>query len=344
MKWSKCISLVEAHAEGEVGRVATSGIPLISGTSMLEKMDHINEVDDSIRRFIVFEPRGHAPMSTNLILPPAREDADLGLIILQGDRAHAMSGSNCMCVVTAVLETGRLAMQEPVTEVRLDTPAGLVVATAYCKHGKCERVELDMTPGFVQQLDAQIDLAGSGRVNVDIAFGGVYYALVDPSQLGLEIDPSQARALVNAGCQIHRAVNRQLVFQHPKIPSLNRISYVMFTSNDGNGNLLGATILPPGRIDRSPCGTGNTARLAVRAARGEAEVGETLQAYSITGGKFSVAFTSHTEIAGRPAVNARISGRSWIYGIHQIGLDPSDPFPEGHLLSDCWGEAFDLLN
>lgn len=344
MRWSKTVTMIEAHAEGEVGRVVTGGVLDLPGDTMLEKMNHLNNEDDSLRRFCVFEPRGYASMSTNLLFAPCRPEADAGFIILQGDKAHAMSGSNCICVVTVLLETGQVPMQEPETTVRLDTPAGLVTATAACRNGKCEKVTLDMVPTFVEALDVAVDVPELGKVRVDTAFGGVYYALIDPKQIGLVIEPSSARALVDAGCRIHRALNEQVRVQHPLYPSIDSFAYMMFVDRRDDGDLLGATVLPPGRLDRSPCGTGNSARLAVRHARGEAREGETLTARSIIDSRFEVSFLGETTVADRPAVLPRVAGRGWIHGIHQIGLDPSDPYPQGYLLSDTWGDAFDLLN
>lgn len=344
MQWKKTITMVEAHAEGEVGRIVTSGVNDIPGDTMLEKMNYINQVDDSLRRFLVFEPRGYAQMSTNLIFDPINKDADIGFLILQGDKAHAMSGSNSICLVTVLLETGRIEMKEPETTVTLDTPAGIVRATASCKNGKCVRVSLDMTPSYADQLDAIIDVEGLGKVSVDIAFGGIFYALIDPSQFDLKILPENARQLVDIGTRIHRAVNEQLEISHPELESIKGISYTMFVGHDDEGEMKGATILPPGRIDRSPCGTGNSARLAVMEARGQIKVGEILKAKSIIDSEFQVEIISKKTIAGKPGILPRISGRGWIHGIHQIGIDPSDPYPLGYKVSDCWGDAFDLLS
>ena len=344
MQWKKTITMVEAHAEGEVGRIVTSGVNDIPGDTMLEKMNYINQVDDSLRRFLVFEPRGYAQMSTNLIFDPINKDADIGFLILQGDKAHAMSGSNSICLVTVLLETGRIEMKEPETTVILDTPAGIVRATASCKNGKCVRVSLDMTPSYADQLDAIIDVEGLGKVTVDIAFGGIFYALIDPSQFDLKILPENARQLVDIGTRIHRAVNEQLEISHPELESIKGISYTMFVGHDDEGEMKGATILPPGRIDRSPCGTGNSARLAVMEARGQIKVGEILKARSIIDSEFQVEIISKKTIAGKPGILPRISGRGWIHGIHQVGIDPSDPYPLGYKVSDCWGDAFDLLS
>jgi proline racemase len=344
MRWKKTITMVEAHAEGEVGRIVTGGVINIPGKTMLDKMNYINQVDDSLRRFLVFEPRGYAQMSTNLIFPPSHPDADIGFIILQGDKAHAMSGSNCICLVTVMLETGMIEMREPETTITIETPAGLVKANASCHNGKCERVALSMTPSYADQLDAVVEVEGLGKVTVDIAFGGIFYALIDPAQFDLTISPENARKLVDIGTQVHRAVNHQLYIRHPTLSGIEGISYTMFTGFDDDGAMKGATILPPGRVDRSPCGTGNSARAAVMAARGLVTLGETKIARSIIDSEFQVQVEGQKEIDGQLCVLPIISGRGWIHGIHQIGVDPSDPYQQGYKVSDCWGDAFDLLN
>ena len=344
MRWSKTVTLVEAHAEGEVGRIVTGGVIDVPGATIAGKLRHLNEVDDSLRRFLVFEPRASAQMSTCLVFPPTRPDADIGFIILQGDKAHAMSGSNSICLTTVLLETGMLPMTEPETIVRIDTASGLVTDRAQCRNGKCERVTLTMNPSYAHELDATVDVEGYGKVKVDIAYGGIFYALIDPAQFGLRIEPDQARALVAAGSAVHRAVNAQLSIQHPEIEAMRGISYTMFVGHTDDGELKGATIMPPGRIDRSPCGTGNSARLAVDAARGLVKLGDVRPARSIINSRFDVTYAADTTVAGRPAVQPVISGRGWIYGIHQLGLDPTDPYPHGYSVADTWGDAFDLMN
>ncbi len=344
MGWEKTVTMIEAHAEGEVGRIVTGGVLDIPGDTMLEKMNHINQVDDSLRRFLINEPRGCAQMSTNLLFRPTHQDADAAYLILQADKAHAMSGSNSICVVTVLLETGMVEMIEPETIVTLETPAGLVRARAACANGKCQRVTLDMTPSYADRLDAVVMVEGLGAVSVDIAFGGVFYGLIDPAQFDLAITPENARKLVDIGCRVHRAINEQLEVCHRQLEALNGISYTMFVGHDNSGNLKGATILPPGRIDRSPCGTGNCARLAVMFQRGEVKVGEKRVARSIIDSEFEISITGTTSVAGQAAILPRVSGRGWIHGIHQIGLDPSDPFPHGFMVADCWGDAFDLLS
>lgn len=344
MRWQRTVTMVEAHAEGEVGRVVTGGVIDVPGASIADKLRYLNEVDDSLRRFLVFEPRGAAAMSTNLIFPPTRPDADIGFLVLQGDKAHAMSGSNSICLVTVLLETGMLPMTEPETIVRIDTASGLVTARAQCRNGKCERVTLTMNPSFAQELDVVVEVEGLGSVKVDIAYGGVFYGLIDAGQLGLDIRPDMAKRLVAAGTAVHRAINAKLDIRHPEIEAIRGIAYTMFTGHNEAGELKGATILPPGRIDRSPCGTGNSARLAVAAARGEARLGDRFTARSIIDSTFDVGYAADTGVAGRPAIVPTISGRGWIHGIHQVGWDPSDPYPHGYSVADTWGDAFDLLN
>ena len=337
MRWSRMLTMLDVHAEGEIGRVVTGGLPPIPGATMLEKLRWINEVDDSIRRFTVYEPRGTAHMTANLLLPPCHPDAAAGFIVLQADRAHAMSGSNAICVATALLETGQVAMVEPETRFVLDTPAGLVGVIAACRDGRCERVTLAMVPSFAQDLDVVLDIDGMGRVRIDIAFGGVFYALVDARAAGLPITRENARGLVDAASRIKRAVNACVRVAHPERPGLDHVSYVMFCDREDARTLRGATIVLPGRCDRSPCGTGTSARLAVLHARGELAVGETLAAHSIIDSTFTARITGLARVGDRPAVLPEISGRGWIYGVHQIGVDPTDPYPLGFTLSDMWG-------
>lgn len=337
MRWKQTLQLAEVHCEGEIGKVITGGVLGIPGATMLDKMNHINEVDDSLRRLVTLEPRGCLQMSVNLLLPPTRPEADAGFIVLQADKAHPMSGSNCICVVTALLELGMLPMHEPETTVVLDTPAGLVTARAQCADGRCLGVSLDMVPAFVEHLDLAVETEAYGTLKVDVAFGGVYYALVDVEQVGLAIAPENARALADAGVALKAIINRQLDIQHPLLPSVNEVAYVMFRNRVDARTYQTCTTLPPGRVDRSPCGTGSSANLATLAARGLVQDGERLVSRSTIGGQFQVDLLGRTEVAGRPAVLPRITGRAWLYGLQQLGVDPDDPLAAGFMLSDTWG-------
>ena len=340
MRWKKTLQLADVHCEGEIGKVITGGVIDIPGQTMLDKMNYINEVDDSLRRLVILEPRGCLQMSVNLLLPPTRPEAQAGFIVLQADKAHPMSGSNCICVVTALLELGMLEMVEPVTTVVLDTPAGLVTARAQCADGRCQSVSLDMVPSFVEQLDVPIETADFGLIKADIAFGGVYYALVDVDQIGLTIAPENARELATQGVRLKGLINEQVKVGHPLFKELNEVAYVMFRNRVDAKTYQTCTTLPPGRVDRSPCGTGSSANLATLSARGLVEVGDKLTSRSTIGGEFQVELSGLTQVAGKPAVLPRITGRAWIYGLHQIGVDPDDPLAAGFMLSDTWGEGF----
>jgi proline racemase len=307
---------------------------------MLDKMNYINEVDDSLRRLVVLEPRGCLQMSVNLLLPPTRPEAHAGFIVLQADKAHPMSGSNAICVVTALLELGLVEMQEPETTVVLDTPAGLVTARATCKEGRCTGVSLDMVPAFVELLDFEFEVPQLGKIKADVAFGGVYYALVDVDQVGLTIAPEHARALAELGTRLKDVINGQIRIQHPLFPEINEVAYVMFRNRLSAELYQTCTTLPPGRVDRSPCGTGSSANLATLAARGLVDIGSRLKSRSTIGGEFNVELLGKTEVGGRPAILPRIQGRAWVYGIQQIGVDPDDPLSAGFMLSDTWGSGF----
>lgn len=337
MMWNKSLDILQVHCQGEIGKVIVGGAPTIPGRSLLEQMNHINTVDDSLRRFVTFEPRAHVAQSMNLLVPPKNPDADAGFIVLQADRAHPMSGSNCICVVTALLETGRVKMKEPETIVRIDTPAGLITARARCEQGRCISVSLDNVPCFLEAPDVMIRTPNWGMVVADIAFGGVFYALVDPKQVGLEIAPENARDLAEAGIELKSLLAKQVQVSHPDLPGLNDVAYVMFRQFEADGTVRTCTTLKPGRVDRSPCGTGSSANLACLHARGQVMVGDRRRSRSIIGGEFVAEAIGETTVGNRRAVLPRITGKAWIYGREELRIDPRDPFPLGFALSDSWG-------
>ncbi|HXV31216.1 MAG TPA: proline racemase family protein [Sinorhizobium sp.] len=343
MNWDRSLDLLEVHCQGEIGKVIVGGAPEIPGTTMLDKMNHINTVDDSLRRFVTFEPRASVAMSVNLLVAPTRPDADAAFIVLQADRAHPMSGSNCICVVTALLESGRVAMREPETIVRLDTPAGLIVARAACRDGRCLSVSLDNVPSFAEALDRQIETPHWGRIKVDIAFGGVYYAIVDVDQIGVDIAPANARYLAGAGIELKSLLSEQVAVKHPQLAGVDEVAYVMFRGEAPDGAVRTCTTLKPGRVDRSPCGTGSSANLATLYARGKIAVGDRRTSRSIIGGEFVAEAIGTTEVGGRPAVLPRITGRGWIYGREQLRISDEEPFRNGFALSDSWGPQVDML-
>ena len=336
MRWSKSLNIVGAHAEGEVGRVVTGGIIDLPGATMLDKLRYLVESDDSLIRFTLFEPRGCAQMSVNLLLPPTRDEAHAAFIPLQPDGPHAMSGSNAMCVITVLLETGVIPMVEPSTEVVLDTPAGLVTALATCRDGKCESVALDFVPSFVEHRSHPLEIEGYGSFFVDVAYGGCYFALVDAKQFDFQITPDEARDLVALGTQIAASAKEQISVCHPSIPSLNTVEYAQFCAQ-GQTNARNGTVIFPGRMDRSPCGTGTAARLALMHERGEVSVGDVVEFRSIINSRFQAQVIGETKVGNQDAITTRISGRAWIFDLHTMGMDPSDPFAHGYTLNDTWG-------
>lgn len=337
MRWSRTIQTIDVHCAGEIGRVITAGVLDIPGATMADKLAHLNRGDDSLRRWLCSEPRSGPAGSFCLLTPPCDPAADVGLIILQPDQAHAMSGSNAMCATTALLETGMIPMAEPHSLVTFDTAAGLVRAMATCQDGKVVKVTLDMPPAFVMRQDAVIATPDLGQVRYDLCFGGVFYALVDVGQIGLTITPGNARALAMIGVDLRNRIADKDPATHPTNPALDGLAYVMFRSTEADGALRTCTTLRPGRVDRSPCGTGSNSNMAARHARGLAQPGDRLVSRSIIGGEFVTEFLQETRVGSLTAIQNRVSGQCWIYGVSQIGLDPADPFPQGFTLSDTWG-------
>lgn len=337
MRWTRTLQTVDVHCAGEIGRVVTGGVLNIPGATIADKLRHLNEVDDNLRRFLCSEPRGNAAGSICLLLPACDPAADAGFIVLQPDQAHAMSGSNAMCAVTAILETGMNPMTEPETVVTLDTAAGLVRAVARCESGKVTLVSLDMPPSFVAEQGAVIDTPDWGKVTYDLCFGGVFYALVDADQVGLAIAPENARELAIKGVALRGLIAEARDVRHPLNSALDGLAYVMFRSEEPDGAVRTCTTLRPGRTDRSPCGTGSNSNMAARHASGRAHPGDVVVSRSIIGGEFTTEFLEETQVGPYVATRNRVSGQCWIYGITQIGFDPTDPFPLGFTLSDTWG-------
>ncbi|MDO1580870.1 proline racemase family protein [Rhizobium oryzicola] len=345
MRWKRTMQLLDVHCEGEIGKVAIGGVPKIPGATTADKLAWLNSdpKGQELRRFLCLEPRGNPIGSVNLLLPPSDPAADAAFIILQPDQAHASSGSNSICVTTALLESGLVEMQEPETIVVLETAAGLVRAKATCRDGRCERVELTMVPSFVHALDVPLETRW-GQIKLDISYGGVFYALVDVGQIGLKIDRANAAALVEAGMELKRAVNAAFPVVHPEIPAVSGVAYVMFRDRDEDGAVRTCTTMWPGRADRSPCGTGNSANLATLHARGKAKVGDVFTSRSIIGSEFQVGLKDVTEIAGKLAIIPTISGRGFTFGLQTVALDPFDPLGNGFALTDVWGpSAGDIL-
>jgi len=340
MNLQNLITVVGAHAEGESGRVITGGVLPPPGKTIFEKMQSLERESDWLRQMLLFDPRGGAIHCMNLLLPPCDPRADIGLIIMESDYYVPMSGSNMICAATVALETGMLPMQGDETKIVFDTPGGLVSVLADTRGGKCRRITFENVPCFVFALGVPLEVPGLGTVAVDAAYGGMIYALVDAQKLGFSLDPSEARDLVSMGETIKRAAAEQIACVHPRNPEIHTINQTLFAGPleniEGGLTSKNAVIVSPGRIDRSPCGTGTSARLAVLHAKGLLQTGEKLDHVSIINTHFAGRILGATSIAGTPGINVSISGRAWLTGISQYGIDPEDPLPHGHRLADTW--------
>jgi proline racemase len=333
------LSVVGCHAEGEVGDVIVGGFLAPPGATMFERMRNMERDHDHLRRYLLCEPRGSVCRHVNLLTPPITPGCAVGVIIMEPTEYVPMSGSNLICTVTVILETGIVPMIEPETTVLVDTPGGPVKATAECRDGRCRSVEFTNVPSFVDRLDAAVEVEGVGTVTLDVAYGGMFYAIVDATKLGFRVEPSEARDLAVLGECIRLAAREQLDVVHPENPGIRGVSIVQLNRPfEGVGKVTRNTcIVAPGRSDRSPTGTGTCARMAVLHARGEMAVGDEMVHESIIGSRFQGRIVSSTVLGGRRAIVPAIRGRGWITGFHTYLLDPEDPYPEGYLLPDSWG-------
>ncbi len=335
----RIISVVGCHAEGEVGDVIIGGVLPPTGATMFEKMRTMERDHDHVRRLLLCEPRGSVCRHVNLLVPAVQPGCDAGVIIMEPTEYVAMSGSNLICTVTVLLEAGLVAMTEPETIVSIDTPAGPVRARAECRDGRCRAVEFENVPAFVDRLDAPLEVAGYGTISADIAYGGMFYAIVDAARLGFGVTPDEARELAVLGERVRLAAREQLSVVHPGNPGISGVSIVQLNRPfAGVGAVTRNTcIVAPGRSDRSPTGTGTSARMAVLHARGQMRTGDAMVHESIIGSRFGGRIVREAEVAGRPAIVPAIKGRAWITGHHTYFLDPDDPYPEGYLVPDTWG-------
>ena len=339
MRSAKLIHVVSCHAEGEVGDVIVGGVAPPPGDTLWAQSRWIAE-DDRLRRFLLNEPRGGVFRHVNLLVPPKDPRAIGGFIIMEPEDTPPMSGSNSICVATVLIDTGLAPIVEPVTKFTIEAPAGLIEITADCSNGKAERITLTNVPSFCARLDASLEVEGLSALSVDIAYGGDSFVIVEAEKLGFAIVPDEARDLAEIGARIVAAANAQLGFAHPENPGWRHISFCQFAGPlvEQGGALTGANavVVRPGKIDRSPTGTGCSARMAVLHARGRMKVGDRYHARSIIGSTFACRILSETRVGGLPAIVPEISGRAWITGIHQHMLDPSDPWPQGYRLADTW--------
>lgn len=339
MRSTKTIHVVSCHAEGEVGDVIVGGVAPPPGDTIWEQRTWIAE-DDTLRQFVLNEPRGGVFRHVNLLVPPKHPEADAAWIIMEPEDTPPMSGSNSICVSTVLLDSGILPMQEPETHLTLEAPGGLVRVRAECRDGKAERIYVQNVASFADRLDAMIEVDGIGSLRVDTAFGGDSFVIVDAQDMGFALTPDEAADLARTGAKITDAANEQLGFNHP-VTDWNHISFCQIAgplTRDGDVLTGKNTVaIKPGKLDRSPCGTGASARMAVMLAKGQMSAGDRYHARSVIDSEFRCRVVEQFDLNGRPAITPEISGRAWITGTHQHMLDPADPWPGGYRLSDTWG-------
>ncbi|GER23738.1 proline racemase [Zafaria cholistanensis] len=347
------LDAVEVHAEGEPGRILTNAAHLVQGETMAERLAYCRENLDWLRRLMLREPRGYPGLCAVILLPPVNAGSDFGIVVMEQGGFTPMSGSNTICAVTAAIETGIVDRPGPVVEVLIDTAVGRVHATARVDGGKVTSVTVANVPSFVVGLDVPLEVPEYGTVPVDIVFGGQYFAQAKAADLGLDLDPSRGKELARAGALIRMAAAEQIHAVHPENPGVSGVNLVMLHSGDrvpgmqarNTVILTSGPVLPndpttwTGALDRSPCGTGTSSRMAALHARGQLAIGEDFSHKSIIGTEFIGRLTGETMVAGHSAVLPTITGRGWITGRGQWTLDPTDPFPTGYTVGDIWGPA-----
>jgi proline racemase len=340
MRSSKTIHVISAHAEGEVGDVIVGGVLPPPGDTLWDQSRWIAR-DQTLRNFVLNEPRGGVFRHVNLLVPPKDPRADAAFIIMEPEHTPPMSGSNSICVATVLLDGGLFPMVEPETTMVLEAPGGLVHVRADCKNGKAERIHVQNLPSFAAELGVKLEVEGLGTLTVDTAYGGDSFVIVDAASLGLNLTEDEAHFIARTGVQITNAANAQLQFHHPENPEWKHFSFCLFAGPvTRNGNQLragSAVAIQPGKVDRSPTGTALSARMAVLHAKGEMGLEDRLTIVSIIGSTFIGRIVGQTTVGNRAAVIPELSGRGWITGIHQHMLDPTDPWPEGYRLTDTWG-------
>ena len=350
MRLERIIQAVDAHACGEPGRVIVGGVSEVPGETMFEKMEHIRDHGDHLRKLMLREPRGYPAANCNLILPPTHPDADAGYVIMEQVEYPGMSGTNTICVATVLLEMGLVEMHEPITELALESPAGLIRVQAKCKNGRVLGVTFLNVPAFAVYLDKAIEVPQLGRVIVDVAYGGMFYVIADAPPLGLEIAPEHGRDIVRVGEMVKAAAQEQLPVVHPDQPGFEGITIAVLSAppTHPEAHMKNAVVVSTGKldwdrpatwtgaIDRSPCGTGTCAKMATLHAKGELPLNEDFNHEGILGTIFTGRLIEETQIGPYQAVVPTITGRAWITGRASYELQEDDPFPEGFTLGDIW--------
>ncbi len=333
MRATRYFTAVDSHTEGMPTRVITGGLGPVPGATMQERRIYFRDHLDDLRLLLMREPRGHGAMSGAFLQPPTRPDADWGVLFVEVSGLLPMCGHGTIGVATVLVETGMVEVTEPETRIRLDTPAGLVEVTVSVSAGRAERVTLRNVPSFTAALDGQVRVASLGDVTYDMAYGGNFYALVSAASVGLAPVPANADVLIERGLEIAAAINATAEPVHPADPAIRGCKHVVFHAPGHDGaHARNATAIHPGWLDRSPCGTGTSARMAALHSRGDLAIGQEFVNESIIGSRFIGRLVEEVAVGTTPAVVPEVSGRAWVTGMAQYLLDPTDPFPTGFAL------------
>lgn len=350
MKLSRVIQAIDLHACGEPGRVIVGGVLDVPGASMFEKMRYLAEHQDGLRQRMLREPRGYPASCCNLILPPTLPEADAGFVIMEQTEYPPMSGSNTICVVTVLIETGMVEVVEPVTELTLETPAGLIQVRAEVAAGKVKNVTFENVPAFATHLDVELEVPEFGSVAVDVAWGGMFYVIADADRLGIDIAPDSAGAIARAGEMLRAAAAEQLPICHPENADVCNVSISQLSAppSHPDASRKNAVVVSTGPLDwqrpetwggvldRSPCGTGTCAKMAVMHAKGELGLNEDFVHEGILGTLFTGRLVRETRVGDYTAVVPTLTGRAWITGFSQYVVDAEDPYPDGFKVADIW--------
>ena len=330
MRSKLLFSAVDSHTEGMPTRVVTGGFAPIPGETMNDKRLYFQENLDHLRRLLMTEPRGHGAMSGSILMPPTRDDCDFGVLYIEVSGLLPMCGHGTIGTATVLVETGMVEVVEPVTTIRLDTPAGPVIARVAVSDGHADSVTIENVPSYTERLDAQVEVPGLGTVPYSLAFGGNFYAMVDLDDVGIEFDRKHKQDILQAGLKIMDAINESQPPKHPTIEGLDHVHHVEFIAPGSTAEYSRhAMAIYPGWFDRSPCGTGTSARMAELYSRGELPLETDFINESFIGSQFTGRLIAETKVGEYDAVIPTITGRAWVTGIGQYLLDPSDPFPEG---------------
>ena len=327
----RSFSTIDTHTVGEPTRNVIGGLPPIPGKNMSEKMLYMRDNMDWIRKLLMFEPRGNQVMSGTYIMDPCLPEADFGIIYIEVGGYLNMCGHDTIGVCTALIESGMVEPKEPITQIKLDTPAGLVVVDVKVENYTAKEVAFTNVPSFVFAKEIKVDVPDFGKITIDISYGGLFYAIIEANDIGLDIYPKNATEIIRVARLCKQAINSQVKIYHPEKPYLKEVTHIEFSTEptSPNADIKNAVVFPPGAIDRSPCGAGTSAKAASLFIRGKLNVGETFVHESIIGSLFKCKVLGEAQVGDFKAIIPQVSGKAYVTGFHTFVLDPEDPFQEG---------------